>query len=266
MTGANSQELIKIKALSNGTVIMESGTLCQMVMVEGINFALKSEEEQLAIIRGYQNFLNSLDFTVQIVIHSRKVNIEKYLQSLDEQKQQEKSGLLQSQIAEYQEFIRSFVHEYAVMRKIFVVVIPFVPVSLLPSKDTLSRLIPFFNKKPKAAAAEGADKTDSLIEGVDEESFKESVSQLRQRVNQVVDGLRAIGLGSVVLNDEQIIELFYNYYNPETIEKQHIQLPGDTMPSSTPTTAAAPVDAPASETEKKHTIGASRPTPPSVYN
>jgi hypothetical protein len=214
--GSNSQDLVRIKEIRQNIVIMENGTMVQMVLVNGINVALKSAEEQSAIIRGYQNFLNSIDFTVQISIHSRKINIDKYLSSLDEQKNQEKSGLLQNQISEYQEFIRSFVQEYAVMRKMFVIAVPFIPISILPKKNTGNPLFSLFGKKTKK------DETDTKD---DQEAFKEATNQLRQRVLQIIEGLKVIGLDSTILNDEQIIELLYNFYNPETIEKEHLVFP-----------------------------------------
>ncbi len=215
--GANSQDLVRVKEIKNDTVILENGVLCQMVLVGGLNLALKSASEQEAIISGYQNFLNSIDFTIQILIHSRKINIDKYLNSLEERKNQEASGILQNQISEYQEFIRAFVQEYAVMRKMFVVVIPFVPINLLPSKGKITSFIPFFGKKQ---TTQEADKDDDAL-------FKEATNQLRQRVNQVADGLHTVGLETSILNEQQIIELLYNFYNPETIEKENITLPNE---------------------------------------
>ncbi len=230
--GANSQDLVQIKEIKDGTVVMEDGRLAQMVLVSGLNLALKSAGEQEAVLSAYQNFLNSIDFTIQIIVHSRKINIDKYLQSLDTRKEQEQSGLLQSQISEYQDFIRSFVQEYAVMRKMFVVVVPFVPIQLLPSKSSITSFIPFFGKKKPVVETESQSEIDA---------FKQATSQLRQRVNQVADGLRTVGLETKILEDDQIIELLYNFYNPETIEKQHITLPNSQQTSAgTNSTASDP--------------------------
>src|SRR3989344_2876929 len=200
---ANSQDLVNVKEVRDNTLIVKGGGLRQIIMVGGMNFALKSEEEQNVITQLYQNFLNSLDFPVQIIIHSRKINIDKYLGKLDDRKSQESSALLQNQISEYQDFIRNFVKDYAIMKKLFLVVVSYTPVSLIPSAATVSRFLPFGKKRtPEGAAAQS------------ESDFKESVSQLRQRTDSVADGIRAIGIEATVLNDDQLVELFYNFYNP----------------------------------------------------
>lgn len=214
-TSANSQELVDIKEIRDGILLLKDGSMRQVVMVGGLNFDLKSETEQTAITQAYQNFLNSLDFSIQIIVHSRKINIEKYLTSLEGRKNQEISGLLRDQIAEYQDFIRGFIKEYAVMRKVFLIVVPFSPVNL-PNKETFSRFSPF-KKKEKPTE----EKTDPQIEV----EFKEGSGQLGQRVQEVVEGLQTIGLEVTVLNDDQLIELFYNFYNPETVEKENIPMP-----------------------------------------
>ena len=204
----NTQDLIEIQELRDNVIMLKSGAICQIVMVGGINFALKSEEEQNVIVSTYQNFLNSMDFPLQIMIHSRRVNIEKYLDTLEGRKNTEVSGLLRNQISEYQEFVRGFVGQFAIMRKLFLVVVPFYPVNV-PSTQKLSNLLPFFGKKTETA-------------NEDELTFKEHVSQLEQRVAQVIDGLRPVGVETAVLTNEQLIELFYNFYNPDTVERENV--------------------------------------------
>lgn len=210
---ANTQELVDIKAIRDGAIIMGNGSILQVIMVGGVNFALKSESEQNVIISSYQNFLNSLDFPLQLIIHSRKINIEKYLTGLESRKEEEPSGLLRSQIGEYQEFIRTFVSQFAIMRKIFLVVVPFYPANLGSAKSFASKL-PFMKKQ---TVEEGKQE--------DEATFREHLGQLRQRTDQVIEGLRPVGLEVTTLNDEQLIELFYNFYNPESIEREGVNLP-----------------------------------------
>jgi len=210
---ANTQDLVDIASIREGALMMKDGSLVQIVMVGGVNFALKSEQEQNVIVSSYQNFLNSLDFPLQIIVHSRKINIEKYLTSLDARKDTEPSGLLRSQIGEYQEFIRTFVSQFAIMRKLFLVMVPFYPTGGASAKSVTSHL-PFMKKSTPAS-----DKAD------DEASMKENLGQLRQRTDQVVEGMRPVGLEVTVLNDEQLIELFYNFYNPESIERDAAALP-----------------------------------------
>ena len=215
----NTQDLVDIKEIHDDTVVMKNGALRQIVMVGGVNFALKSESEQNIITSAYQTFLNGIDFSLQIVVHSRKVNIEKYLEGLAKYSAQETSPLLQNQAEEYREFIRGFVQKNAIMEKSFLVIVPFYPISLeLPTQQTMSSILPFLGKKKVDKAAEEKAKASANA------SFGENLAQLKQRVSQVTDGLSSIGLEVVVLNDEQLIELFYNFYNPETIEKKGMKI------------------------------------------
>ena len=214
---ASAQDLVSVDEIREDVVLLKDGSLRQVVMVGGVNFSLKSEGEQNLIIGGYQNFLNSLNFPIQIIIHSRKINIENYLKQLEERKQVESSGLLQDQIEEYREFVRQFVSEHAIMVKTFFVVVPFTPVSLMPtSKKGAFSFLPFGKKQPGAIEQEAAKR---------EEVLKENISQLRQRTAQIKDGLGSLGLETLVLNEEAIAELFYNFYNPESVEKESIQAP-----------------------------------------
>lgn len=213
----NAQDLVVIEDIKENTVILKSGSLRQVIMVSGVNFALKSEAEQNIITQAYQNFLNGLDFQLQILIHSRKVNIEKYLEKLEEFGSKETSPILQNQAGEYREFIRGFVQKNAVMEKTFLVVVPFFPLSL-PSKGSIIKFIPFLNKGKNKEAEEKAREEAAA-------NFAENQAQLKQRVSQVLEGLFAIGLEAVVLGDEQLIGLFYNFYNPESVEREKINLP-----------------------------------------
>jgi type IV secretory pathway VirB4 component len=213
---ANTQDLVNIEEIKEDAVISKNGALCQIVMVGGINFSLKSEMEQNLITQAYQNFLNGIDFQMQVVIHSRKINIEKYLQSLKEFEAHEISPLLKNQAREYREFIRGFVEKNAIMEKTFLVVVPFYPLAL-PSKESITKFLPFFKKTDKAAEEKAKQEANT--------GFQENLAQLKQRVSQVVDGLLAIGLEAQPLNTEQLIELFYNFYNPETIEKENLNIP-----------------------------------------
>ena len=211
---ANTQDLVNVENIHDSAVVLKDGSLRQVLIVSGINFSLKSEEEQNIITQAYQSFLNGINFPLQIVVHSRKINIEKYLKSLDERRGEEPSPLLQDQTAEYEEFIRGFVAENAIMAKTFFVVVPFA-VLALPSKTSILAAIPFLRKK-------NAD--EKKIAEEKRAGFAENAAQLGQRVSQVIQGLAAIGLEAILLNDEQLIELFYNFYNPETTEKEKINL------------------------------------------
>lgn len=218
----NAQDLVVIEDIKENAVVLKDGGLRQVIMVSGVNFALRSEEEQNIITRAYQNFLNSVDFPLQIAIHSRKVNIEKYLENISRHASPSASPLLENQTNEYKEFIRNFVAKNAIMEKIFLIIVPFVAVAL-PGKESIAgvtNMIPFL-KKTKEKQKEAEDKKSEQ----DAATFEASLAQLKQRVNQVTEGLFAVGLEAVVLNNEQLIELYYNFYNPETIEKEELNLP-----------------------------------------
>ena len=202
-----TQKFVEIEDIRNGAVILKNGSLRTVLMVSGINFELKSEEEQNIIAYSYQNFLNTLDFSVQIVIHSRKLNIENYLNKLAERQTTETNELLKNQISEYIEFIRSFVELNAVMAKTFFVVVPYDPI-VIPSGG--KKILEFFKfgSKTKISALE--------------ESLEQKITQLNQRTEQVINSLTQVGLRVVALEDKELIELFYNLYNPETVERKDL--------------------------------------------
>lgn len=213
-----TQKFIEIRGVKNGVLILKNGALRQILMVSGLNFDLKSEEEQTAITQGYQAFLNSLSFTVQIFIHSRKLNIDGYIQKLGTIETQEPNPLLRNQLAEYREFIRSFVSGNAIMTKTFFVVVPFDAIQIPEMGQKATKKI-FGLLSRKAKPEEPAVTQAREDEGL---HFQQNANQLSQRVDQVTTGLNQIGLRAVPLNDDEVIELFYNLYNPEASEKKNI--------------------------------------------
>lgn len=213
-----TEEFVDIDHIYGDTLLLKNGGLRKVLLVSGVNTELKSEEEQGVIYQEYQNFLNSLDFSLQILIHSRKLNIQSYLKMLQGLEDKESNELLKNELAEYQEFIRSFVAENDIMNKNFFVVVPFDPLNL-PSKSTFKNLLPgVFSGRAKIKAEQSADAA---------ENFSHDIFQLNQRVEHVVGGLRTIGLRAVALNGEELTELFYNLYNPESMEKTDIVMPHD---------------------------------------
>ncbi len=206
-----TQKFIEVKAVTNGALILKGGGLRQIVLVSGLNFDLKSTEEQEAITFAYQSFLNSLNFTIQIFIHSRKLNIEGYLESISKLSAKETNPLLKNQINEYHEFVGSFVRENAIMNKTFFVVVPFDSIQTGASEETTKKALGFFGKKP---TTQTPGETDS------EARLQRELSQLAQRTEQVIGGLNQLGLRAVALNDTETTELLYNLYNPEATEKR----------------------------------------------
>lgn len=206
----SSQEFVTIKEVRDGVIILEDGTMRMLLMASSLNFALKSAEEQEAILTQYQEFLNSLDFSVQFSIESRHLNIEPYLDTLREQEKKQASELLKVQIREYVEFVKSFVSLTEIVSKTFYVVIPFT----VPVFETKTGGLgiaggvfeKFFGKKK--------NKTEFK-----EDKFEEYKGQLLQRVDAVTQGLARAGIRCVLLNTEELIELFYKLYNPGELAK-----------------------------------------------
>lgn len=207
-TSQSTQQFVDIKEIRDGAVVLKNGSLRKVLLVSGINFELKSEEEQNIIIYSYQNFLNSLDFSIQFLIHSRRMNIVEYLQKTKERGDNEPNELLKNQISEYAEFIRSFVESNEIMEKTFFAVVPYDSVSIPKGGKKVLGFLGFGNKKESSL-----DKT-----------FEQKMVQLNQRTDQVISGLVQIGLRAVALNDEELIELFYNLYNPEAVKKQDLKI------------------------------------------
>lgn len=204
-----TQQFVEIEEIRNGVAILKNGALRRILMVSGINLELKSEEEQNVVIAAYQNFLNTLDFSVQIVIHSRKLNIDSYLNKLVERQALEPNELLKNQISEYIEFIRSFVKLNAVMAKTFFVVVSYESITLPGGGKKLLDMFKFGSKSKTPTS---------------EENLEQKLIQINQRTEQVINGLTQAGLRVVALNDEELVELFYNLYNPGTIEKKEIKI------------------------------------------
>ena len=207
-SGASAQDFLAIDTIRDNTVVLKDGSLRVILMCSSLNFALKSSDEQDAIIFQYQNFINSLDFSLQTVIHSRKFNIGPYLETLKQREKDEVSELMKIQISEYGEFIKTFVESTNIMSKTFYVVIPFTSAILDIKKG-------FFN-------ALGLSKK---TEAESQDAFEQKKTQLWQRADTVTEGLRGFGIRSVPLNTEELIELFYGLYNPTEFEKTATMMP-----------------------------------------
>jgi len=204
--GLSSQKYLEISEIRDNVVIMKNGSLRAVLMVSSINFALKSIEEQDAIIYHYQSFLNSLDFSVQIVVNSRQLNLDNYLQMLRDQEKKQMNELLRMQISSYIEYIQGLVKMANIVSKTFYVVVPFA-VSETRGGGVMS--------KAKAIASPA-----KIISG--REAFEKYKDQLLQRVDHVIGNLSGAGLRMTMLNTQELIELYYNLYNPEISEKQKL--------------------------------------------
>ncbi len=203
-----TQKYLDIAEIRNDTVVLKDGTLRAVLLVSSINFALKSEDEQNAIISTYVSFLNYLDFSLQIVIQSRKLNIEPYLESLKQQEAQQTNELLRAQISDYRDFITQLVELGDIMSKQFYVVVPYSPISQQGQKKFWDRVMAIFS----------AGKVVKLKQA----KFEKYKDLLDKRVDFVVSSLASIGLTAVRLDTQSLIELYYNTYNPDTYEQEKL--------------------------------------------
>lgn len=208
-----TQELVPIREIRDGVVVLNDGSMRMVLMVSSINFALKSEDEQAATLLQFQSFLNSLDFSTQIFIQSRRLDIRPYLATLQERLKERLSDLMRIQIEEYIEFIRTFTESTNIMTKTFFVVVPFSPAPLGGGGEGSGSIFEnLFGKKSGSSA--GAQKNqDSILR------FEEARSQLEQRANVVKQGLIRSGVRAVPLGTEELVELYYKLFNPSDTEK-----------------------------------------------
>ena len=203
----STQEFIEVEAIKKGVIILRDGSLRRILAVDGLNLDLKSQEERKAIANHFQSFLNSLDFSLEIVVHSRQMGLADHIKHLENKLKEQKNELLGTQLREYIEFLRKLGTLGNIMKKEFFVVVPYS--SAIVSKKSIFSLLKFGSKKKVASS---------------DESFKDMSFQLEQRVEAVTDSLRGTGLDVLVLNTQQVIELLYNLYNPEVIEKTNLEI------------------------------------------
>jgi hypothetical protein len=195
-----SQDFVPIEQVRDGILVLKDGTMRAIVMASSVNMVLKSEDEQAAILHQFENFLNSLDFSIQIFVQSRSLDIKPYLSLLEEQIKTQQSELMKIQIREYIDFVRGFVGGANIMTKGFYVVVPYSPPSLevTPTAEGIQAI---FNSQK------------SNPQHISMQLFEEYRSQIEQRLSVVVQGLSRAGIRSVQLGTEEVIELFYRLFN-----------------------------------------------------
>jgi type IV secretory pathway VirB4 component len=191
---------LDVAEVKEDTVILKSGTLRAILAVSAINFDLKSTEEQEAIIAQYQNFLNSIDFPLQILISSRKIDMQNYLDFLSDNEKSQSNELLRLQISEYRSFISQLASVSNIMEKNFYIIVPFSPIENT-ERGFFSNIESLINPQKNIL-----DKR---------ENFETMKSQLLQRVDHVTTALSGIGLKMVLLKTEELIELMFDSYNPQ---------------------------------------------------
>ncbi len=199
----SSQAFVPIKEIQDGIVVLKDGGLRAILMASSINLSLKSEDEQTAVIMQFQNFLNTLDFPIQISVQSRKFDITTYIGLIEEKLKDQSEPLLKIQTQEYIKFIKEFTESVNIMTKHFFLVVPLSLTKVTGSGGLLEKVLPVAKKEDLKAK---------------EKEFSEERSQLEQRVALVQQGLSRIGVRTAQLRTEDEVELFYRVFNPGEAE------------------------------------------------
>lgn len=198
----NTGDFIDIADIRDTLLILKNGSLRSLVEVSSMNFELKSNDEQVAIIQAFQNFINSVDFPLQIVIRSSKLDINPYLKSLGELMDKQPNELLRIQVTEYTRFVGGLTELANIMSKKFYIAVPFYAVEAAKTRagvlDTVKSLFA----------------PSKFIRSLSDEELENYKVQINQRVDVVMAGIGGLGLESKLLNREELLGLFYTYYNP----------------------------------------------------
>jgi len=197
-----TQTFVPIKEVRDGVVILKDGSMRAILIASSVNFALKSGDEQTAIISQFQQFLNSLDFTTQFFVQSRQLDIRPYIALLEKRYVEQTDDLMKIQIRSYITYIRDFTERANIMSKSFFVIVPYDPPIASRKEGILGGLL-------------GGNKTEAQADA----SFSDHRQQLEQRVAVVEQGLVRTGVRTAMLGTEEAIELFYKLFNPGELEK-----------------------------------------------
>jgi hypothetical protein len=215
-TNPNStQNTLQIAEIRDGIVIMNDGSFRSVVMVKSINFDLMSPQEQESVEYAYQGFLNSLYFPVQIFIRSQKVDLQPYIEKLDKIRTEHDNMLLALLMDDYIGYIDQLAMQTNIMDKKFYLVVPFFPVvgtqkALTQSKNFFTGLTDLFNSRENHVV-------------INEPDLEKAKAELRNRVQSVLGGLQQCGIQGLPLDTQELIELYYDTYNPDTATRQQLK-------------------------------------------
>lgn len=199
-TGKTTQSFLRINEIKNDTVVVDDGTLRGILAVSSTNFDLKSQDEQDSIIYNFQRFLNSLDFSIQILMQSRKMEISGYLEKLKGLEEKQTNELLRVQTSEYVEFISRLIENAQIMNKNFYIIVPLGESIMPKASGFVARLL-------------GGGKSKEIAQKI--ENFEKAKEKLDVRITSLLANLSGIGVRGARLRTEEIIQLYYNSYNFE---------------------------------------------------
>ncbi len=202
----STKNFVEIVDIRGTVAILKNGSLRSVIQVDAVNFDLKSTDEQAGLINGFQNFINAVDFPLQIVINSRKLNIEPYLSSLDAVKDKVSNELLKIQLYEYIRFIRGLTDLANIVAKKFYIVVPFYIVETAggSASGLLNSLKSIFSPK-------------KFAQSINEQQLDQYRIQLDERIALVIGAVGGLGLQARPLEADELRSMYYNYYNPGEI-------------------------------------------------
>lgn len=205
-----TQDTVLISEIRDGIVVMRDGSLRAVIMASAINFDLMSPQERDSVEYAYQSFLNSLHFPVQILIKSQRLDLDNYIAKLAQMRQEQDNDLLGLLMDDYIANIQSLVDEVNIMDKQFYTIVPFFPPAMtkMKSKNLVSGFASAFKQQE--------------VTTVNEADFAAFKEELTQRVQMVSAGLSQMGVRNIPLNTQELIELFYSSYNPDTAQNQRL--------------------------------------------
>lgn len=211
----STQNTLLIAEIRDGIVIMNDGSFRSVVMVKSVNFDLMSPQEQEAVEYSYQGFLNSLYFPVQIFIRSQKVDLQPYISKLDKIRTEHDNMLLAMLMEDYISYIDQLSQQTNIMDKKFYVVIPYFPTvdvqkAINQSKTFFTQVAGLFSRKQQHVTINEAD-------------LEKAKTELRNRVQAVLQGLLQCGIQGLPLDTQELIELYYDTYNPDTATRQQLK-------------------------------------------
>lgn len=211
----STQNTLHIAEIRDGVVIMNDGSFRSVIMVKSINFDLMSLQEQEAVESGYQGFLNSLYFPIQIFMRSEKIDLRPYIEKLDKIRGEHDNMLLAVMMEDYINFMGNLSLQTNIMNKRFYVVIPYFPSldvqkAITSSKNFFTGLGALFNSKEQHVTINEAD-------------LEAAKTELRNRVQAVLGGLLQCGVQGLPLDTQELIELYYDTYNPDTATRQQLK-------------------------------------------
>ncbi|NCO00151.1 hypothetical protein GW920_03455 [Candidatus Falkowbacteria bacterium] len=203
----STQEYLNIAEIKDNTVVMKDGTLRSVLLVSSINFALKSEDEQNAVIDSYARFLNNINFSLQIVIQSRELDIDNYIEYLKGKEKEQTNKLLKVQTGDYIEYIKELISLGKIMNKRFYVIVPYDPLT-----DKHKNFLSLISEALRPAT----------VIKLKDKTFRNYQEMLDRRVDSVIGGLESMGVAVARLDTQSLIELYYKTYNPETSKHQEL--------------------------------------------